>query len=89
MFKVGDMIIPISKSIGCSLNDSVVWQRAQKLKQKFLYITRIDVNDNNIIKRVICNSDIKKTGDFFLISDLILFNENMTIVEYALYIGGE
>jgi hypothetical protein len=41
MFKVGDMVVPINKSIGCSLREDDYWRIAQSKKQPFLYIARV------------------------------------------------
>jgi hypothetical protein len=46
MYKKGDKVVPHSKSIGCSLNDSEEWERAQASGQNFLYVTSISNEDD-------------------------------------------
>lgn len=42
MLKIGQKVVPHSKSVGCSLNNSEQWERAQASGQNFLYVTCIN-----------------------------------------------
>lgn len=68
-FKVGDKVVPVSKSVWGK--SSLSMNEAKKLKQPFLYVTGFQEEYN----AVICDSRQSKTGDFFLESDLIHYVE--------------
>src|SRR5690554_6041677 len=74
-FKVGDKVVPISKSVmpNDTLDDSVVWSRARDKGQKFLYVTGY-----NEYGDVVCYDEKTKyrNGDYFKESDLILYKTN-------------
>lgn len=75
-FKVGDKVVPISKSIGISLEDCPSWCNAKKNNQPFLYVTNED-NKYYDDKRVIsCSEREKSFGDHFLPEDLTLYVED-------------
>lgn len=69
-FKVGDKVVPISKSVWGSLDDSVEWHVANEKNQPYLYINSIDADG-----RFVCSHEALQeySGDFFIESDLILF----------------
>lgn len=79
-FKVGDKVIPISKTIMGDLDDSVVWRKAQAQGQGFIYVAKVAVEAS----RYVCSEKEDETGDYFSESDLIPYVEvkrTGTIVE--------
>lgn len=72
MYKVGDKVVPHSKSVGCSLENSYHWEQANMNKQEFLYIT-----GNRGKHEFWCSNkeDIDSGGDVFYLSDLTLYIE--------------
>jgi hypothetical protein len=72
MFKVGDKVVPIGKSVGCSLEFSDSWKAARALGQDFLYYNGISKHPE---KHHIANHVLDDTGDYFLENDLILYGE--------------
>jgi hypothetical protein len=75
MFKVGDKVVPISKSVLGSLDSSIAWRVANKKGQKYLFVIRI-ANDGDII----CwYEDSAAGGDYFRPSDLIPYVEDIKI----------
>jgi len=74
-FKVGDKVIPISKSINGSFLGSYHIGIMKEKGLKFLYITRA-VYEGTFS----CSSSQKSgTGDWFLEEDLVLFKESREI----------
>ncbi len=75
-FKIGDKVVPVSKSIMGPLKYSIAWRRAIKKKQPFLFVMKIEEDT------FICNEDSTRvTGDFFLESDLLPFEEVQARIE--------
>ena len=75
-FKVGDKVVPRSKSIIGPLEYSIVWQRAIKKKQPFLFVVKIDG------QLCFCHEKYPSAfGDFFLESDLRPFEEIQARIE--------
>lgn len=70
MYKMGDKVVPHSKSVGWSLESSNNWRMAKELGQKYLYLVGFDDND-----KVTCSAYEDGSGDFFLESDLTLYKE--------------
>jgi len=62
-FKVGDKVVPISKSVGDTLEGSFAWKEA-KAGRGFLVFEGIDID----IPCLVCD------GDFFLEEDLVLYD---------------
>lgn len=67
-FKIGDKVIPISKSTCGSLAQSVVYKKMMKDNQGFLFVTEINTMGANIT----CDTFESGTGDYFLPQDLVL-----------------
>lgn len=78
-FKIGDRVVPVSKSVYGSLENSCVWTQAQEKDQPFIYVTGYEGASNN--KDVImCDVDYNSgTGDFFLENDLVKYEEENTM----------
>jgi hypothetical protein len=70
MFKIGDKVIPIGKSVGDSISNSREWLRAKDMSQTYLYVNRIKLD--GIIVCGITNGE-HHGGDLFLERDLIKF----------------
>lgn len=75
-FKIGDKVVPKSKSYGCSLKSSNAWINSQKMDQPFLYVVMVgeykyscDETKGNI------------TGDYFKEKDLVLYKEEKDMNE--------
>lgn len=69
-FNIGDKVVPISKSVYGSLDQSTNWKEAQKINQPFLYLNEI------------CGSTLTcgyrtSNGDYFLELDLIPYEEKL------------
>lgn len=79
-FKVGDKVVPVSKSAGMltGLEHSNAWKDAIKIKQPYLYISFIR---NKLVD--CCVSKGKPFGDCFLESDLIPYEEVQARIEPA------
>jgi len=75
-FKVGDPVVPVSKSVGSGFENSGTWNRAKERNQPFLFV--VDFLGNAIVCDVNINSE---SGDFFLESDLIPFEEVAARIE--------
>ena len=72
-FKVGDKVVPVSKSVGVPLSHSACWKRAQKRNQAFLYVVPVVSHDPVVY---VCSEDKGDySGDYFLESDLIPYVE--------------
>ena len=63
-FKVGDKVVPISKSVGDTLEGSLAWKEAKNGGKGFLVFEEIDSD----IPCLVCD------GDFFLEEDLVLYD---------------
>ena len=75
-FKVGDRVVPVSKSVGSSFGNSGTWNRAKKRNQPFLLVVDF------ISTYIVCDVNIKTdTGDYFLESDLTPFKEVAARIE--------
>lgn len=77
-FKVGDKVLPISKSIGVDLNHSYAWKDSKY--NGYMHIVEVNpelILYTNITEVTIytCNSEIDDMGDYFLESDLIKYEE--------------
>lgn len=71
-FKIGEKVVPKSKTVVGDLESSVVWKSAQEMGQPFLYVSGIDSDDT-----FVCIDDIKKSGgDYFHRRDLVPYDEN-------------
>jgi len=79
-FKIGDKVVPVSKSAGIltELEHSNAWKDAIKIKQPYLYISFIR---NKLVD--CCVSKGKPFGDCFLESDLIPYEEVQARIEPA------
>jgi len=66
-FSVGDKVVPIGKSVCCSLESSAAWKAANSSGKNYLVIERLDhrslLTGDSVI---VCD------GDFFLEEDLVL-----------------
>lgn len=69
-FKDGDRVVPVSKSDGCKLEFSSIWNYAKLINQPFLYITRYDKERKSYI--LTANKNISG-GDFFKTKDLVKY----------------
>lgn len=71
-FKIGDKVVPISKSNCGPLSNSENWKKAQKMCQPHLYIIRID----DPITKIVCSWEkCASGGDYFYLSDIIPYTE--------------
>lgn len=78
-FKVGDKVVPVSKSVcGSSLEHSVVWKYAKQMGQSYLFLNKIE-GYTHICDIEVNNGEIR--GDFFLESDLIPYEEPKAQIE--------
>lgn len=71
-FKIGDKVIPISKTTGCPLDQSRQYQYKEFKDQGFLYINYIDA------RHYICSVEASyglASGDFFKEEDLIPYEK--------------
>lgn len=71
-FKVGDKVVPISKSVGGCLDEVASWDRAQADNQEFLYVCEIN---SDYECDYVCNNTLNAHGDFFMEKDLIPYVE--------------
>lgn len=69
-FKIGDKVIPLTKTVWGSLDESNCWRRANENNQGFLYVNRFESNGD-----ILCSDNKDGGGDFFKISDLIPYTE--------------
>lgn len=76
-FKIGDKVVPVSKSYWGGLEESIEWEKAQEKNQQFLFVNSFDG------VKILCH--YKKTnistGDFFLEKDLVLYEEECSEVD--------
>lgn len=76
MFKVGDKVYPLKKSLFGNLGESVAWRRAREKGQNFLYITATDYKYSSWLDETcfLLNEEINDfpSGDFFLKEDFVL-----------------
>ena len=63
-------VVPIGKSIGSELSESLNWTWARGSGQNYLYLLNIDSDDRHV-----CSYTPDGNGDFFLESDLIPYEE--------------
>lgn len=70
MLNIGDKVVPINKTVGCSLAESAVWKAAQKKEQGFLYVIGFK-DDGRIILDETRNTPVGCGGDFFQPFDVI------------------
>lgn len=68
-FNLNDKVIPINKTTGSLLSDSWCWMMARKSNQPFLYFRSMGED------HACCSHDKQGTGDFFMLSDLIPYEE--------------
>lgn len=78
MFEYNQKVVPVNKSIGVNLEKSNVWRNAKEREQPFLYFKGKDYTN-----RIVChyNVDVNKEGDYFLLEDLIPYEEPVVIAE--------
>lgn len=75
-FKVGDKVVPHSKSFGWRLDDSINWTKARDAGQPFLYVTGTESDKGSDEVLVLCcHVCLAGQGDYFLPSDLTLYVE--------------
>lgn len=91
-YKVGDKVVPISKSVWRSLKDSAVWNKAKS--QGYMYVTEIGVNSVEGTINYVCNdlNSKEEAGDYFIESDLIPYESPFKLPEkWAIKVvkGGE
>lgn len=70
-YKIGDKVVPISKSTYGNLASSTTWKNAQESDQPFLYVNEIE---DGVLT---CGYKSNFGGDFFLERDLISFSYNI------------
>lgn len=71
-FTKGQKVVPISKSVSRSLEDSIVWKEAKNSNQPFLFVSYYEEE----FDRYICsNISGIKDGDYFKEHDLVLYEE--------------
>ena len=84
-FKVGDKVVPHSKTVGTSFDDSFEINKMRQKHQKFLYVTKSrfwSESDNRILDYQ-CSADRGDyTGDFFNVYDLIPYVKPARYPEY-------
>lgn len=74
-FKVGDKVVPVSKSLCCILELSNAWLNAMAKNQPFLFVIKIE-------KGILCDENVNSIcGDYFLESDLIPYKEVAARIE--------
>ena len=72
-FKVGDKVIPVSKSVCGGLDSSIEWKASKE--QGFMYI----VEDDHYKYTCSRDNNVDQEGDYFLASDLIPHTEDIKI----------
>ncbi|MFA5300785.1 MAG: hypothetical protein WC389_21555 [Lutibacter sp.] len=79
-FKIGDRVVPKSKSVGSSLKNSAAWNKAKKINQPCLYV--VYTWDESLCA---CNTKLygHELTEAFLDSDLIPFEEIQARIESA------
>ncbi len=93
-FNKGDKVVVLSKSVGASLGNSY-WRRKDSEgktgeQQGYLYVVGYEMTMGKIA--VACNiRPDKKSGDYFLEDDLVLYKEkaNLSEYKYPFYITGD
>jgi len=79
-FKVGDRVVPRSKSYGCSLEECGAWKEADKRGQPYLTVCLI--SEKKLLYCGLNNGEhFDPTSGIFLESDLILYEEVSKAVE--------
>lgn len=77
MFKVGDKVVPISKSCYGGLASSNVWRRARSMGQPFLYVLEVNpIRSTDYTLSEVNSRDTSIGGDYFMVDDLIPFCVN-------------
>ena len=69
-FKIGDKVVPISKSTGVTLMESKVWNRAKRSSSKYMYVKYLDRE----LDIILCGAKGDYAGDYFLEKDLVLYS---------------
>lgn len=69
-FKVGQKVVPISKSTCGDLESSSVWNKAKSMNQPFIYVTGFESKG-----RIVCAYNETNHGDYFLEKDLVPYIE--------------
>lgn len=84
MFTVGDKVVPVSKSFWGSLEDSISWQRANEMGQPFLYVTgfKNKYTDYGTVEVIVVSEYEDESGDYFLESDLIPYEEECCVAKF-------
>jgi hypothetical protein len=72
-YQLGDKVVPVSKSVGCSLEGSQPWERAKKLCQFYLHVVGYDSNDDTYLCSDTFNGHSGK--NYFSEDDLIPYNK--------------
>ena len=80
-FNIGDKVVPLSKSLWGTLEESSVWSRAKEKNQDFIYVTGYEADEDYLI----CNENMltHPTGDFFKEHDLIPYTEGAENINKA------
>ena len=78
-FQKGDRVRIISKSIGCTLEDSSIYERGEGIG----YVVNANYNYNHYGDRCILVDSEKEgnVGDFFAYKDIELFNDPTKIID--------
>jgi hypothetical protein len=74
-FKIGDKVVPISKSFGKPFEECIFWKKAISLNQNFLYINEINCKRTYEIYYTCGTIKDEMTGNFYSETDLIKYKE--------------
>lgn len=74
-YNIGDKVVPVGKTNSSgyrNLKNSYVWNMAKKIKQKFLYVTAVNliIITGETVPYQLSHLKDSTTGDFFNESDL-------------------
>ena len=72
---VGEKYVPISKSVGCSLENSTCWERAKDTIQFYLFYKGVRSSSGLGTTEYIFTDNMNGGGDFFLLSDMVPYVE--------------
>lgn len=80
-FNIGDKVVPVSKTVWGTLEESNVWKRAKEKNQNFIYINSLNGDGEHGV--LTCNEEITEydSGDFFRESDLVLYTEETGVTD--------
>jgi hypothetical protein len=84
--QIGMKVVPHSKSVDGwgGLSESVVWDKAQRDQQPFLYVTQIGPNqhDPNIEELIALDwRNDPNSGDYFVVSDITLYKPSYVCIK--------